>query len=104
MITISGELDLASSPVLREELERAREAGAELVILDLRGLAFMDSTGLSVLVRAHQTAVETRRRFAVVRGGKQVERLLMLTGVGERLTVVDQPEDLLDVDSAGAGR
>jgi anti-sigma B factor antagonist len=96
IVAVKGELDLASSPSLSEELERTSEAGTGLVILDLRELAFMDSTGLSVVVRAHQNAVESGRRFAVVRGGKQVERLLMLTGVGDRLTVVDQPEDLLD--------
>jgi anti-sigma B factor antagonist len=104
VVSVTGELDLASSPALREELERASATGAELVILDLRGLTFMDSTGLSVVVKAHQRAVESGHRFAVVRGGKQVQRLLMLTGVGERLTVIDQPEELLDVGSTGAGR
>jgi anti-anti-sigma factor len=104
VIAVTGELDLASSPALREALERESENGVELVILDLRQLVFMDSTGLSVVVRAHQRAVESRHRFAVVRGGKQVQRLLMLTGVGDRLTVIDDPEELLDVDSAEAGR
>jgi anti-sigma B factor antagonist len=100
VIAVAGELDLASSPELREELERATQTGAELVILDLRGLAFMDSTGLSVVVRAHQRAVEGGHRFAVVKGSKQVQRLLTLTGVGSRLTMVDQPEELLDTGSA----
>jgi anti-sigma B factor antagonist len=104
VIAVTGELDLASSPALREELERASHDGVELVILDLRQLVFMDSTGLSVVVRAHQRAVESRHRFAIVRGGKQVQRLLMLTGVGDRLTVIDDPEELLDVGSTGAGR
>ena len=58
MISVSGELDLASSPTLEEELERVAESGAEVVVVDLRGLEFMDSTGLSVLVRAHQRAEE----------------------------------------------
>lgn len=97
VVAVKGELDLASSPSLSEELQRAREAGAALVILDLRELVFMDSTGLSVVVRAHQNAVESGRRFAVVRGGKQVQRLLSLTGVGDRLTVVDEPDELLRV-------
>jgi anti-anti-sigma factor len=104
VLAVSGELDLASSPALRTELARADDAGADLVILDLRELVFMDSTGLSVLVKAHQHAAESGRRFAVVRGGKQVERLLSLTGVAERLLVVDQPEELLDADSSGTAR
>jgi anti-anti-sigma factor len=104
VLAVSGELDLASSPALREELARANEDGTELVILDLRGLVFMDSTGLSVVVKAHQRAVESGRRFAIVRGGKQVQRLLSLTGVAERLTVVDEPEELLRADSTDTGR
>ena len=56
VIGVSGELDLASSPALEHELEQGAAAQAELVIVDLRSLEFMDSTGLSVLVRAHQRA------------------------------------------------
>jgi anti-sigma B factor antagonist len=104
VVVVRGELDLASSPALRTELERANAAGAELVILDLRELVFMDSTGLSVVVKAHQHAADSGRRFAIVRGGKQVQRLLSLTGVGERLLVADQPEELLDADSTGTAR
>ena len=55
----------------------------------------MDSTGLRVLLSAHQRAHETGRRFALVRGADQVERVLTLTGVRDLLTVVDAPEDLL---------
>ncbi len=54
VIAVSGELDLASSPALQEELDRVASSDAQLVIIDLRELEFMDSTGLSVLVRAHQ--------------------------------------------------
>jgi anti-anti-sigma factor len=95
LIGVSGELDLASSPELERELERGTASEAELLIIDLRKLEFMDSTGLSVLVRAHQKATQSGKRFAIVKGPQQVERLLSLTGVAERLTVVDTPEELL---------
>lgn len=94
VIGVSGELDLASSPGLEQELETGAASHAELVIVDLRQLEFMDSTGLSVLVRAHQRATENGQRFAVVRGPQQVERLLSLTGVADRLTLVDSPEEI----------
>ena len=96
IIAVSGELDLASSPALQEELDRAAVADAQLLIIDLRGLDFMDSTGLSVLVRAHQRIEEQGRRLAMVKGPQQVQRLLSLTGVADRLTLVDAPEELLD--------
>ena len=95
VVDVTGELDLASSPLLEQELESSAVRSASLVIVDLRQLEFMDSTGLSVLVRAHQRAVESGRRFAVVKGPQQVQRLLTLTGVAERLTVADTPEELL---------
>jgi anti-anti-sigma factor len=95
VLAASGELDLRTSPQLEQRLDRVWAAGAELVILDLRQIEFMDSTGLRVLLGAHQRAQETGRRFALVRGADQVERVLTLTGVRDLLTIVDEPEELL---------
>ena len=97
VLTVTGELDLASSPALEEELERAHEAGAQLVVVDLRELEFMDSTGLNALVKAHQQAQEAGRRFGLVQGSPQVQRLLSLTGLDDRVMIVDAPEDLLSL-------
>jgi anti-sigma B factor antagonist len=95
VIAVSGELDLASSPVLEGELDRVFGSDEPVVILDLRRLEFMDSTGLSVLIRAHQRAENADRSLWLVKGPPQVQRLLTLTGVGERLALVDTPEDAL---------
>jgi len=95
VVAVTGELDLRTSPELEERLARVWSTGAELVILDLRQIEFMDSTGLRVLLGAHQRAQESGRRFALVRGADQVERVLTLTGVRDLLTVVDAPEELL---------
>ena len=95
VVSVSGELDLASSPALEEELERVGTSDATFVIVDLRELEFMDSTGLSVLIKAHQRAEDNGQRFAVVRGPQQVQRLLSLTGVADKLTLADTPEELL---------
>jgi anti-sigma B factor antagonist len=95
VIAVSGELDLASSPAFEAELDRVFGSDEPVVILDLRQLDFMDSTGLSVLIRAHQTAENADRRLWLVKGPPQVQRLLTLTGVGERLDLVDSPEDAL---------
>jgi anti-sigma B factor antagonist len=95
VIAVRGELDLASSPALQEELDRVAASDAQMLIIDLRELDFMDSTGLSVLVRAHQRIEEQGRQLAMVRGPQQVQRLLSLTGVADRLTLVDSPEELL---------
>lgn len=94
VIAVSGELDLASSPALQEELDRVAASDSEVLIIDLRELDFMDSTGLSVLVRAHQRAEEQGLELAMVKGSQQVQRLLNLTGVADRLRLLDSPEEL----------
>jgi len=94
VVTVSGELDVASSQILEKAL--ARLEGESTVIVDLRGLTFVDSTGLGVLVRAHQLAKEHSRRFGLVRGDGQVNRLLTLTGLNDELLVGDSAEQLLN--------
>ena len=95
VFAVEGELDLAASPTLEQELERVRDADIDLLIVDLRELRFMDSTGLHALVKENKRATDAGRRFAVVKGGAQIQRLLSLTGVAELLTVADTPEELL---------
>jgi anti-sigma B factor antagonist len=88
-VAISGELDLAAAPSLEEELDRALNSGASVIVLDLASLDFIDSTGLSVIVRAHQQAQESGRELGLVNAAAQVERLLTLTGLAERLGLPD---------------
>jgi anti-anti-sigma factor len=94
-LTLSGELDLASGHELEEALARVRGWGTQLVVLDLRGLTFMDSTGLKVLVEAHQHAQAGGPQFRVINGGPQVQRLLSITGVDRWLTLIDAPHQPL---------
>jgi anti-anti-sigma factor len=93
VVTVSGELEVASSQALEHEL--AKLHGPATVVVDLRGLTFIDSTGLGVLVRAHQVAKEQGRRFGLVRGNGQVHRLLSLTGLDQELLLGDSTEQLL---------
>jgi anti-sigma B factor antagonist len=99
-LTVSGEFDLVSAPVLERALSRLLDSDSELIIVDLRGLEFMDSTGLHVLIQAHQQMHEAGRRLALVRAREQVQRLFDLTGLTDALTIVDSPEDAQEVDQA----
>ncbi|HEX8974892.1 MAG TPA: STAS domain-containing protein [Solirubrobacteraceae bacterium] len=96
IVVVRGELDLATSPELEESLRRIWDAGNEQLVIDLRELEFMDSTGLSIIVKAHQRLSEEGRRLSLVRGSQQVQRLLDLTGVSERLELIDSPEEIAD--------
>jgi anti-sigma B factor antagonist len=96
LITVSGELDIASAPELEQTLEQIRPELTTLVIVDLRELEFMDSTGLSIIVRAHQRLAESGCELTLIKGQPQVQRLLDLTGVADRLRLVAEPDELLN--------
>jgi anti-anti-sigma factor len=95
VVAPTGELDLSGAAVLQAELDRLAEEG-ELggLVLDLRGLEFMDSSGLRLVVLADMQAREAGRRFALVRGDETVHRVFEITRMSDRLDFVDDPEDL----------
>ena len=91
-VAVSGELDLSSALVFEEELRRIEENSATpLLVLDLRSLKFMDSTGLRLILSAHARAINRGRKLAIVEGGEAIRRIFRITGVLERLNVVDAP-------------
>lgn len=77
-------------------MEEHAQSDVDLVVVDLRRLAFMDSTGLHTVLRIQRGAHDAGRRFALVRGPDQVQRLFELTGLAETLTIVDSPDQLLE--------
>jgi anti-anti-sigma factor len=79
VLTLRGELDLGSGPRLRCELLEAESARCDGLVVDLRRLAFMDSAGLHVLLDAHKRARKNGRRFALLRGPREVQRTFELT-------------------------
>jgi anti-anti-sigma factor len=90
-IALAGELDISTAPRVEEELERVEPSGPAVVVLDLRDLVFMDSTGLRLVVSADARAREKGRRLAVVRGPEAVQRIFRVTRLEERLDMVDDP-------------
>jgi anti-anti-sigma factor len=93
VLRLRGELDLASVPLLQSELAAVALEAAPMIVLDLRELQFMDSTGLRTILAAHDRCQERRQEFAVTRGSDQVERLLSITRVSEHLRIIDCPDE-----------
>jgi anti-anti-sigma factor len=93
-VAVSGELDLSSALVFEEELRRIEDQSEmPLLVLDLRSLKFMDSTGLRLILSAHARAIKSGRKLAIVEGGEAVRRIFKITGVLERLNFVDAAPD-----------
>ena len=95
VVTMKGDLDIASEARATAQLERAMD-GCGLLIADLRELAFLDSTGVRVLLSAQLQARERGLRFGVVRGDGMIARLLEVTRIRDRFPVVDDPAELID--------
>lgn len=94
VVTVQGEVDLATAPSLRRAIEDLYDQG-EPVLADLTGVTFMDSTGLRVLIGAHQDLEARERDFAVVPGDGAVARLLDLTGVRGHINVHDSIDQVV---------
>jgi anti-sigma B factor antagonist len=91
VIALAGELDLAGAATLEQELA---DVDARAVVVDLRGLGFMDSSGLRALAVAALRAQSAGRRFALVPGAAQVMRVFDITRMRERLEFVADPGEL----------
>ena len=97
VVSPHGEVDLANAASVATALDRAR--GASTLILDLRGVDFIDTSGLRLIVEERQRAQAEGYGFAVVRGPHQVQRLLAIAGFphDDNLFVSD-PAELDDDD------
>lgn len=80
VVSVSGELDLSSAPILRDALEPVIALGPDQVIIDLSDLRFVDSTGLAVLLEA-QARVDLRLRDSSL----AVQRIIEATGLAGTL-------------------
>jgi anti-sigma B factor antagonist len=85
-VQVAGELDLATSPQFRQTLEEAQRA-VGLVVLDLRELSFMDSSGVDVILDVADDAPRKGGRLLIVRGPAQVDRTLTLTKVCKQVSI-----------------
>jgi anti-sigma B factor antagonist len=86
-VAATGDVDLASVSPLDAAIEAAiRAAGAEVVVVDLSQVTFLDSSGISVLLRGRRRADEYQVRYQVTGAEGLVRTVLELTGVWEHLS------------------
>ncbi|HEV2998965.1 MAG TPA: STAS domain-containing protein [Solirubrobacteraceae bacterium] len=95
VLRLRGELDVASASRLEQALADVTQDAPRIVVVDLGGVEFMDSTGLRVVLSANERAQEAAQEFALVEGPPQVQRLLELTRARERLRIASDLRELL---------
>ena len=92
LVVLSGDVDLATARVVEAELTRA-EASEDLVVLDLSQVSFMDSTGMRMIVWAHQRLRKSGGSLEIVHLPTQVKRLFELVGILDHLNISDRSVD-----------
>ncbi len=86
-ITVTGEVDISNADRLREAINFALEQPTEEIQLNLAQVAYIDSTGIGVLVGAAHHADEHGKGFSVVNAQPGVMRVAQLLGVDQEISI-----------------
>jgi anti-anti-sigma factor len=93
-VELSGELDISSAAGVESRLIELEKRDPGRLLLDLRKVSFIDSTGLSMIINADGRARKAGRRLTIVSGEGVPRRILRTVGLEERLDVVSElPQD-----------
>jgi len=88
-VVLTGELDISTYDDARRRLEDAERDGPELLVVDLAGLQFVDSTGVRLILAADQRAREQGRRLAIRLGDGLARRVFAALGLLDKFDVLD---------------
>lgn len=88
---LRGELDYDTCTALREELETLEAEHPRLLLIDLRKLSFMDSSGLRELAAAVRRGRQEGRRVVLVKGSGPVDSVLTITRAEDMMETVEDP-------------
>src|ERR671924_437566 len=89
-----GELDISSVERVEQALRRVEQNSPTMMVLDLRPLRFIDSTGLRLVLGADLRARRDGRRLVIVRGPDPVHRVFRIALLDRRLEFVDDPSSV----------
>ena len=101
VVSVRGELEMASALGLAGPLTDIAGDGDDPLLLDLSGLTFMDSTGMSVLLNARRRLTRQGRTMAIVCPAGPVHRVFQLTNMVDTLKVKPSREDALAALNGG---
>lgn len=89
VVAVSGEIDVATAPQLRECLHRVIAEGSSTIVLDILGVTFLDSTALGVLVGALKRCRELGGELHVVVADPRIVKIFEITGLTNVFTITD---------------
>ena len=89
VVRASGEVDVASARSLEREIRSALDINAEAVLLDLRDVSFIDSTGLGVLLAVATASSANGNRLRITRLSAPVQRAIDVSGLADAFPLVN---------------
>jgi anti-sigma B factor antagonist len=95
LVTVAGEVDMVTTPHLRSYLQQQVERTGPVLVLDLRQVAFLGSSGLAVLVETLDWTRERDIALRLVCDSREVLRPLEATGLTELFEIHSDPDDAL---------
>jgi anti-anti-sigma factor len=88
---VSGEIDIESREVLEQAIDRLEQGPVVDLVIDLSGVTFVDSQGVSLLVHLHRVLQEAGASLTLVQPSPAVRNILELTGIDTYIDVTDEP-------------
>jgi len=92
-VVLTGELDITTYEDAEKQVTDAEQAAAALLIIDLAGLQFVDSTGVRLILAADERARRAGRRVALRLGDGIARRVFSALGLLDRFAVLDNRSD-----------
>ncbi|MEU8674879.1 STAS domain-containing protein [Streptomyces sp. NPDC048560] len=99
VLEIAGDLDHATAPELRQAVDRLTVAGGQLLVLDLAGLEFCDSSGITAFLAARNLAMEQGGDMALAAVPANTARILRIVGLDRVFTLRAGPSAATDLGS-----
>jgi anti-sigma B factor antagonist len=103
LVALRGELDVSTTPKVEHALLQLEGEGASVIIIDLRGLTFLDSSGLRLILEADARARREDRRLLVVPGPPEVQRVFRVTLTDARIEFVEDPLAIEPIEGGAGG-
>jgi anti-sigma B factor antagonist len=93
LIAVAGELDLFTAPELRTRLNELIDDGTRELIVDLSDTAFLDSTGLGVLISVYKRMSSCDGELVIIDSRRNILKAFQVAGVDQLLTIVESYDD-----------
>lgn len=97
-LALTGELDMREGPQFHQAITQAESSSPERIVVDMRGLSFIDSTGLRLMLEAHERAKATGHDLVLIPGSTKVQRPFEVTKLSTILPFAD-PQEIHEPES-----